>query len=407
MADPAPTTIALQKIESFEEILALIQKALEMEPAEVYQEVLKSGLQGRGGAGFPTGLKEQATQQALCDSRGPKYVVCNADEGEPGTFKDRAIMETNPNLMVLGIFLSAYAIGAEKAYVYIRGEYGESIRRVRRSIEEFYSAGYLGRPWGSRGFHLDIEVKLGAGSYLCGEELTLLESLEGKRGYPRIKPPYPAEYGLFGAPTLINNVETFAHVPFVVEYGAEEYRKFGTPSSPGTKIFTVSGDVEKPAYYEREMGISLRRLIEESCGGMRKGGTFAAALLGGAAGTLVDSSVLDVPMTYQDLKDAGALLGSGAVVVLDQSRSISVMLHSILEFFRHESCGKCIPCRVGTAKLVRMSTAMAELPPGQRADMLRRMLTEAVYMDQTSLCPLGKSPLIPLRSVQRFFADRI
>lgn len=387
--------------------LEALHSALEKEPEEVYREVIESGLQGRGGAGFPTGLKEKATEEALCRACGPKYVICNADEGEPGTFKDRAIMEQDPHLLIEGIYISAYAIGANKGFIYIRGEYSESIRKVRKALDNFYLAGYLGSPRGTNDFILDLEIKLGAGSYLCGEELTLLESLEGKRGYPRIKPPYPSEKGLFGAPTLINNVETFAHVPFVVMNGAARYRELGTESSPGTKIFTVSGDVRKPGYFETEMGITLRELINEYCGGMKDDGTFGAALLGGAAGTLVDGSVLDVRMTYQDLKEAGAILGSGAVIILDSSRSLYEMLHSILEFFKHESCGKCIPCRVGTAQLVRMSEEMASPKAGARGAQLEAMLREAEYMDKTSLCPLGKSPLLPLRSSLHFFRDSI
>lgn len=387
--------------------LQALYAALEKEPEEVYREVIESGLQGRGGAGFPTGLKEKATEEALCHACGPKYVICNADEGEPGTFKDRAIMEQDPHLLIEGIYISAYAIGANKGYIYIRGEYSESIRKVQKALDNFYLAGYLGSPRGPNNFILDLEIKLGAGSYLCGEELTLLESLEGKRGYPRIKPPYPSDKGLFGAPTLINNVETFAHVPFVVLNGAAKYRETGTESSPGTKIFTVSGDVSKPGYFETEMGITLRQLIDEHCGGMKEGSAFGAALLGGAAGTLVDESVLDVAMTYQDLKDAGAILGSGAVIILDTSRSLYDMLHSILEFFKHESCGKCIPCRVGTAQLVRMSEEMSLMKAGKRGAQLESMLQEAEYMDKTSLCPLGKSPLIPLRSALRFFKDTI
>ena len=383
-------------------------KALGMEPKAVFQEVMDSNLQGRGGAGFPTGLKEKLTGEALSEAYGPKYLVCNADEGEPGTFKDRAIMENDPHLMIEGMCISAYAIGAEKAYIYIRGEYTESIRRVETAVENCYSEGFLGKGILGSDFSLDVEIRLGAGSYLCGEELTLLESIEGKRGYPRYKPPYPAEHGLFGVPTLINNVETFAQVPFVVQNGAEAYKSYGIEGSPGTKIFSVSGDVNHPLYFESEMGITLREVIDR-CEGMRNGIRFYAALLGGAAGTFVDESFLDVPLGYQSLKERGATLGSGAVIVLSEERKVFDMLPPILEFFRHESCGKCIPCRVGTEYLVELMERFSnETNPGdtRRTEIFDKMYGEADFMDKSSLCPLGKSPILSIRSIRQFFSDK-
>jgi NADH:ubiquinone oxidoreductase subunit F (NADH-binding) len=384
-----------------------LKEALGRKPEEIYQEVIESGLQGRGGAGFPTGMKEKLTEESICGACGPKYVVCNADEGEPGTFKDRAIMERDPHLMMEGLIISAYAIGAEKAYIYIRGEYSESIRRVRQAVENCYDSGYAGTNVLGSGFNLQVEIKLGAGSYLCGEELTLLESLEGKRGYPRIKPPYPAEYGLYGAPTLINNVETFAHIPYVVHNGSAAYRTLGTEDSPGTKIFTVSGDVQRPGFYETELGITLRSLIEEYCGGMRNGRAFKAALVGGAAGSLVSDELLDVPMGYKSLKEYGAVLGSGAVIVYDDTRDLADALYSVMEFFRHESCGKCVPCRVGMSVLLTMAEELREQPAGERGELLGRMEEEAKYMDRTSLCPLGKSPILSLGTARRYFAETL
>jgi NADH:ubiquinone oxidoreductase subunit F (NADH-binding) len=376
-------------------------KAREMEPAEVFRQVIASGLQGRGGAGFPTGSKEKDAGEAICDACGPKYVVCNADEGEPGTFKDRVIMEMDPHLLLEGMLISAHAIGAERGYIYIRGEYRLSIERVGQAVENLRKAGWLG------GGGFDIEIRIGAGSYLCGEELTLLESLEGRRGYPRIKPPFPSRVGLFGAPTLINNVETFAHIPWIIRKGAEEYRRLGYEGSPGTKIFTVSGDVEKPGWYEEELGISLRELIFDRCGGMRKDKPFFAALLGGAAGTFVDASFLDTPLAYNSLRAAGASLGSGAVIVLSGGRKLMPVLESILEFFRHESCGKCIPCRVGTAQLTELAREASALPRGERSELLKRMVEEARFMDKTSLCPLGKSPILPLASLERLLSKEL
>ncbi|MFO7729312.1 MAG: NADH-ubiquinone oxidoreductase-F iron-sulfur binding region domain-containing protein [Spirochaetia bacterium] len=409
----APVLIALQNagkidpanLSEYEQAggFEALRQALQHPPEKIFQEVIDSGLQGRGGAGFPTGVKEKLTEESLCEACGPKYVVCNADEGEPGTFKDRAIMERDPHKVLEGLIISAYAIGAAQAYIYIRGEYTESIRRIRRAMQNCYDAGYLGGNILDSPFSLEVYIRLGAGSYLCGEELTLLESLEGKRGYPRIKPPFPAQHGLFGAPTLINNVETFAHIPYVVRNGAQVYRRLGMEDSPGTKVFTVSGDVQHPGIYEVELGITLRQLLETHCGGVRSGHRFKAALIGGAAGSLVSEALLDVPMGYQSLKSQGAVLGSGAVIIFDETRDLGEPLQSVMEFFRHESCGKCIPCRIGTVLLEQMAEKLASRPAGSRGELLNEMTREAEYMDRTSLCPLGKSPILSLGSAQRFF----
>src|SRR6056297_587135 len=412
-----PTLIALQnagkidpdRLQDYEQVggFQALRRAFNRKPEEIFQEVIESGLQGRGGAGFPTGVKEKLTEESLCGFCGPKYVVCNADEGEPGTFKDRIIMERDPHKVLEGLILAAYAIGAEQAYIYIRGEYGESIRRIRRAVENCYSAGYLGERILGTDFTLRVKIRLGAGSYLCGEELTLLESLEGKRGYPRIKPPFPAQHGLFGAPTLINNVETFAHIPYMVRNGAQVYRRLGMEDSPGTKVFTVSGDVQHPGIYEVELGITLRQLLETHCGGVRGGHHFKAALIGGAAGSLVSEALLDVPLGYQSLKSQGAVLGSGAVIVFDETRNLAEPLLSVMEFFRHESCGKCIPCRIGTVILEQMAEKLTSRPAGSRVELLNEMTREAEYMDRTSLCPLGKSPILSLGSAQRFFGAQL
>lgn len=375
---------------------------LQMDPEKIIDELTLAKLRGRGGAGFPTGVKERYTSQSEHPVIGvPSYIICNADEGEPGTFKDRVIMEQDPFLLLEGIIIAAYAIGASKGYIYIRGEYYLSIERVENAIQAYYEKGYLGKNIMGTDFSLDLVVKRGAGSYLCGEELTLLESLEGKRGYPRIKPPFPAEKGLWGVPTLINNVETFAHIPFIIEKGSDHYTSIGTTGSPGTKIFTLSGDINKPGYYETEMGVTLRELIEEFGGGMKDGKSFKAALLGGAAGTFVDETVLDGSMTYDDLKKMGAVLGSGAVVVISDERSLYDITVSVLHFFMHESCGKCVPCRIGTQLLTDM--ILEAKKEGDRGDLLGKMVDEARYMAQTSLCPLGQSPILPLESLSRFF----
>jgi NADH:ubiquinone oxidoreductase subunit F (NADH-binding)/NADH:ubiquinone oxidoreductase subunit E len=380
-----------------------LRKALSMDPATVVEEITRAILRGRGGAGFPAGLKERAASGA--GSANERYVVCNADEGEPGTFKDRIIMEQEPHLLLEGMVICGLAIGAHKGYLYVRGEYGLSISRLQAAIRDAESGGFLGQNILGSGFSFDIELRTGAGSYLCGEELTLLESIEGKRGYPRIKPPYPAEAGLWGKPTLVNNVETLANVPYIVSEGAAAYLSLGTPSSPGTKIFCLSGDVNTPGYVEVQLGIPLRKLIEDFGGGVKGGSAPRAVLLGGAAGTFVSASMLDVSMDYDALKKAGATLGSGAVVVMGKDRSVTAMLCAILDFFRHESCGKCIPCRVGTARLAQRARELDHLPRERRLEVLREMVREAELMDKSSLCPLGQSPVLPLRSAAAHLAE--
>lgn len=379
------------------------EKALACAPVEIIDEMVEASLRGRGGAGFSTGLKKRFTSDA-CLRCEQKYLICNADEGEPGTFKDRIIMENDPHLMLEGMIIAAYAIGASKAFIYIRGEYYRSISVLQKALEDARKKNFLGENIFGSDFSLDIELKLGAGSYLCGEELTLLESLEGKRGYPRIKPPFPAEKGLYGLPTLINNVETLATIPSIIEHGAEWYKDTGTEDSPGTKIFTVSGDVNNPGYFELELGVSLREIIFGLAGGIKEGKKCKAALIGGAAGTFVDKSVLDTPMGYDTLKEKGAVLGSGAIIVIADDKSLPRITESIMRFFKHESCGKCVPCRVGMTQLVDMISGYNN---GDKHDgnILDRMVAEADYMAKTSLCPLGQSPILPLGSLKRYFAD--
>lgn len=382
----------------------VLEKAVSRHHVEIIDEMLNSSLRGRGGAGFSAGLKEKFTSES-CLRCEQKYLICNADEGEPGTFKDRIIMENDPHLLLEGMLIAAYGIGASKAYVYIRGEYYKSIEMVQKAIDSARQKGFIGKNIFGSVFSVDVEIRLGAGSYLCGEELTLLESLEGKRGYPRIKPPFPAEKGLFGYPTLVNNVETLATIPTIVGKGADWYTKLGTEESPGTKIFTISGDVAKPGFFEVELGTTLRDLIFELAGGMKNDKKLKAILLGGAAGTFVDETVLDTPTGFDSLKEKGATLGSGAIMVLGEDKSVPEVTRSILEFFKHESCGKCVPCRVGTDRLARM---INEINDGnyKGESGLDDMIYEAEYMAKTSLCPLGQSPIMPLQSLKRYFNDQ-
>ena len=315
-------------------------------------------------------------------------------------------MEGDPHLLIEGMVIAAYAVGAEQGYIYIRGEYHQSIHMVRKALAHAHARGFLGRNILGTGFSMDIEIKLGAGSYLCGEELTLLESLEGKRGYPRIKPPFPAESGLFGMPTLINNVETLSHLPAIVINGAHWYRGLGTEKSPGTKIFTISGDVNSPGYAEVEMGVSLKELIYLVAGGMKDGKPFKAALLGGAAGTFVPESLLDVSMDFDALKEKEAVLGSGAVIVMSKDQSILTMLDSILRFFEHESCGKCVPCRVGTKQLMVVLEKLKG-DDNKRPDHIDALVYQSELMAKTSLCPLGQSPVLAIKSAVRYFRDEL
>lgn len=384
-----------------------LKKALQTPAEKIIYDISQSGLRGRGGAGFSTGLKKKFTSESSCLLlECMRFIVCNADEGEPGTFKDRIIMEGDPHLVIEGMVIAAYAVGAEKGFIYIRGEYHTAIDAIRKALARAVANGFLGNNILDSGFSMDIEVKLGGGSYLCGEELTLLESLEGKRGYPRIKPPYPAQSGLFGMPTLINNVETLSHLPAIIINGVNWYKNLGTDTSPGTKIFTISGDVKCPGYVEVEMGVSLRELIYHFAGGMKDGKSFKAALLGGAAGTFVPQTLLDVSMDFDALKEKDAVLGSGAVIVMCEDQSILMMLDSILRFFEHESCGKCVPCRVGTNQLV-VVLEMLKGDDRKRPDHIDALVYQSELMAKTSLCPLGQSPVLAIKSAVKYFRDEL
>jgi len=384
-----------------------LKQALQMPPDKIIYQLIQSGLRGRGGAGFSTGMKKKFTSEASCILlECMRYMICNADEGEPGTFKDRIIMEQDPHLLVEGMIIAAYAVGAEKGYIYIRGEYHQSVDMIGKALETAAEHGFLGDDILGRGYSLSIEIKLGGGSYLCGEEFTLLESLEGKRGYPRIKPPFPAEKGLFDMPTLINNVETLAHIPAIILNGADWYKSIGTDKSPGTKIFSISGDVKNPGYFEVAMGTSLMELIFSLAGGIKAGKKFKAALIGGAAGTFVPESFLNISMDFDSLQQKNAVLGSGAVIVMDEDKSIPAMLHSILRFFAHESCGKCVPCRVGTRQLIMLLEKIMAGGLNVKAD-IDALLNQSEIMAATSLCPLGQSPVLPIKSAVRHFRKEL
>ncbi len=377
------------------------EKALtQMQPTEIIAEVKKSGLRGRGGAGFPAGVKWGFTAPIEAPQ---KYVVVNADEGEPGTFKDRLIMEGDPHQLLEGIMICARAVGATKAYIYIRGEYKLCISRLEKAINQAREYGILGTNIFESGFDLDIFIKIGAGAYVCGEETALIESLEGNRGNPRWKPPFPGVKGLWQAPSVVNNVETLANVPFIIAKGADEFIKHGTPECTGTKVYTILGDVAHPGLCEVDMGTTLRTIINEYAGGMKKGFRFKAALVGGAAGVILPDRLLDVKMDFVSLNQYAAVLGSGAILVMNEHQSIVDMLWSILRFFRHESCGKCAPCRNGTQHLYKLISKIRK-GEGTMEDV-ELMQTIAETMFHTSFCALGQSPIMAIRSAIENFRD--
>ncbi len=373
-----------------------------MTPEEVTSCVKDSGLRGRGGAGFPTGQKWEFTRGA---SGGQKYLVCNADEGEPGTFKDRLLLEGTPHRVIEGMLITGYATQAAKGFIYIRGEYATAINTIEKALKQARHTGYLGKKILGSSFSFDIDVVRGAGAYVCGEETSLIESLEGKRGFPRLRPPYPAAVGYLSRPTVVNNVETLANVPDIVRDGVEVYRRLGTSASPGTKLFPLSGAVTWPGVAEAEMGTSLRTLIAEYGGGMPEGSRFLAALVGGAAGMFLGEDMLDVPLEYDSLAAQGAVLGSGAVFVLDAGCNVSSLLTDILHFFAHESCGQCVPCRVGTARLEELMETVARKKGSEKE--IDFMLETAKWMQETSLCPLGKSCYPLLKSAVKVFSKRL
>ena len=372
-------------------------KALEMTPELVVAEIKASGLVGRGGAAFPTGVKWEGAAKAEGDQ---KYVVCNADESEPGTFKDRVLLLDDPNRLIEGMLIAGYAIGADKGYIYLRGEYPYILPVLEEALAEARMAGLLGKNILNTSFSFDIEVRLGAGAYICGEETALFESIEGKRGFPRVKPPFPTTNGLFDKPTVINNVETFFNVPFIIEKSAAEYRKIGTEKSPGPKLFCVSGDVAKPGVYEVPFGVTLRELLEMA-GGVT--GKMQAVLFGGAAGAFATSEHLDVKLTFEDLRAAGLPLGSGVVMVFNETRDLRDVLRRLGKFFAHESCGKCYPCQMGTQRqmeiLDRVASGMV-LP-----DDLTRLQDVGWTMTDASLCGLGQTAASAVLSAMKLWPE--
>jgi len=375
-----------------------LRKALQMTPAGVIAEVKAAGLVGRGGAAFPTALKWEGVAQA---EGQPKYIVCNADEAEPGTFKDRVLMEDDPHRVLEGILIGAYATGATRGYIYVRGEYHRAFQILQGALEEAHQAGYFGAQILSTQFSFELELRRGAGAYICGEETAQFESIEGKRGFPRSKPPFPTTHGLFGRPTAINNVETLANVPLILTQGAAAYRQIGTEKSPGPKLFCVSGDVTRPGLYEVPFGVSIRHLLFDLAGGLRPGRSLQAALFGGAAGAFATARELDVRLSFEDLRAAGLPLGSGVITVFDDSRDLRDVLLRLAHFFAEESCGKCYPCQIGTQ---RQYEIIQRVQRGEvQAEDIARLQDVGRTMTDASLCGLGQTAASAVLSALRLW----
>ncbi len=375
-----------------------LPKAFGMQPKEIIEEVKKSGLRGRGGAGFPAAMKWTF---ASADPKSPKYLLCNADEGEPGTFKDRQILEKNPHLLIEGMVISGYAIGTEYGFIYLRGEYPAAKDILNRAIKQAYDSGFLGDNILGKGVKFQLAVHQGAGAYICGEETALIESLEGDKGQPRIKPPFPVNVGVFAKPTVINNVETLSNLPYIIEVGGEVYSKIGSPECPGPKLYCVSGHVEKPGVYELPMGTTLREIIYTHCGGIKNGKKLKAVIPGGISTPVLPPDNIDCKMDFVNMPKHGSMLGSGAVIVMDETVCLVRVCYRALKFFEHESCGKCTPCREGTEWL-RKILGRIENGEGAEGD-IDLMLSVSSNMLGKTFCPLGDGAASVVQNFVRHF----
>jgi NADH-quinone oxidoreductase subunit F len=379
---------------------ALRKVLKKMEPKDVVEEVKDSGLRGRGGAGFPTGLKWSFMPQ---ETDGPKYIACNADESEPGTFKDREFLEKEPQMMIEGLIISAYAMGVNTCYIYIRGEYATQTKILQQALAEAYQEKFLGRNILGSGFDCDIYVHRGAGAYICGEETGLMESIEGKKGQPRKKPPFPANFGLWGRPTTVNNVETFAQVPHIINKGASWFRGIGTEKSTGNTIFGVSGHVNKPGAYELPLGYGLKDLIYKDAGGIRNGRELKAVIPGGSSVKVLPADRIDVPLDHDSLTNAGSSLGTGGVIVMDDTTCMVRVGVVLAHFYRHESCGQCTNCREGSAWLHQL---MVGIENGQgKIEDLDLLMDVADSLEGSSICALADAAAWPVQGLVTHFRD--
>lgn len=371
-----------------------------MKPEEVIEEMKKSKLIGRGGAAFPTGLKWFFTAKEKNDV---KYIICNADEGEPGTFKDRLILEGDPHAIIEAMTIAAYTVGASKGFIYIRGEYRQSIEKIQRAIEKAKAYDLLGKNIFDSGFSFDIEIREGAGAYVCGEETALIESIEGKRGEPRDKPPYPPQYGLWGKPTVVNNVETLANVPPIILKGADWFRNIGTETCAGTKVFTLVGNINNPGLIEVPMGITLREIIYDIGQGIPDGKGFLLAQTGGTTGGILTESELDVPIAYDTLSKYDTGLGSGALLIVDDTHDVVDLVRNFVEFFNHESCGKCTLCREGTGRILELLNKIIEGHGTLKDIELIQKLS--IVMKHGAFCGLGQAAPTPILGSLKHFKN--
>ena len=385
---------------AFDGYRALARVLMEMSPDEVIEIVDKSGLRGRGGAGFPTGKKWKATKDAKGET---KYVVCNADEGDPGAFMDRSILEGDPHAVLEAMEIAGYAVGAEKGYIYVRAEYPIAVERLKIAINQAREYGILGKNIFGTDFSFDIEIRLGAGAFVCGEETALLESIEGRRGQPRVKPPYPAQSGLWGCPTLINNVETYANIAQIILKGAEWYSSIGTANSKGTKVFALGGNVNNVGLVEVPMGTTLREIVFDIGGGILNGREFKAAQTGGPSGGCIPKEHLDTPIDYESLKEIGSMMGSGGLIVMDDTKCMVCLAKFYLQFTVSESCGKCTPCRIGTKRMLEI---LEKLTSGEGNEYdIYRLEKLAVNIKKASICGLGQSAPNPVISTLKYFRE--
>ena len=386
---------------AFDGYAALGKALTEMTPDKVIQVVLDSGLRGRGGGGFPTGRK----WQLACADRGKveKYVCCNADEGDPGAFMDRSVLEGDPHSVIEAMAIAGYAIGADQGYVYVRAEYPIAVNRLSTAIQQAREYGLLGKNIFGTDFSFDIDIKLGAGAFVCGEETALMTSIEGMRGEPRPRPPFPAKKGLFGRPTILNNVETYANIPQIILKGADWFRSMGTEKSPGTKVFALGGKIKHTGLVEVPMGTTLREIVEEIGGGIPGGKKFKAAQTGGPSGGCIPASLIDTPIDYDNLMEIGSMMGSGGLIVMDEDTCMVDIAKFFLEFTVDESCGKCTPCRVGTKRLLELLEKITS-GNGTMRD-LERIEELAQFIKENSLCGLGQTAPNPVLSTLQYFRD--
>ena len=394
--------------ENIDEYIAMdgyqaLGKALtEMTPEEVIKEILASGLRGRGGGGFPTGKKWELARNLVPDA-DQKYVACNADEGDPGAFMDRSVLEGDPHALIEAMAIAGYAIGANQGYVYVRAEYPIAVNRLNIAIKQAREYGLLGKDIFGTGFDFDMEIRLGAGAFVCGEETALMTSIEGKRGEPRPRPPFPAAKGLFGKPTVLNNVETYANIPQIILKGADWFASMGTERSKGTKVFALGGKIQNTGLVEVPMGTTLRQIIEEIGGGIPDGKKFKAAQTGGPSGGCIPAHLIDTPIDYDNLIEIGSMMGSGGLIVMDEDSCMVDIAKFFLEFTVDESCGKCTPCRVGTKRLLEM---LDKITKGQATmEDLDRMEELCYYIKKNALCGLGQTAPNPVLSTLRYFRD--